>query len=137
MIYIKKDNTNAVVLTLSEVSSLINPNYLFEFIYQANLDPVALYFTTTDESLAKDRYNLFNIIENTTGSTTGGTSVALSLMAGQYKYNVYESTASTLTVSATTGIIIETGRMVVDDINQTQVNQIIPTQNNTINNIYN
>lgn len=137
MIYITKDNINPVVLTLSETNSIANPHYLFEFIYEANLTPEPIYFTTDDESLAINRYNLFNIEESSTGSTSGGTSVSLSLMAGQYTYNVYVSSASTLSVSATTGSVIETGRMVVDDVtNSTYQSQVIPQQNNTTNNIY-
>lgn len=136
MIYIQKNNSNNVVLTLSESSSLTNPFYLFEFIYEANLTPNNIYFTTADTSLAVDRYNLFVINENVSGSTTGGTSTALSLSSGQYKYNVYEASASTLSISATTGRIIETGRMIVDDITEQYINQIIPQQNNTTPNIY-
>lgn len=137
MIYIQKNTTNNVVLTLTEKSNLVNPNYLFEFTNQFNDNPVTIYYTTTDASLAKQRYNLFNIEENVTGSTTGGTSVAMSLMAGQYVYNVYESSASTLSVSATTGVIVETGRMVVSDLDLSFIDEVIPTQNNPINNIYN
>lgn len=136
MIYIEKNKANKIVLTLSESSSLINPNYLFEFINEFNDNPVTIYYSATDDSLAKNRYNLFDLVENVSGSTTGGTNVALSLMAGQYKYNVYESSASTLSVSATTGTIIETGRMVVSDINFNFIQEVIPSQNNTTNNIY-
>lgn len=136
MIYIKKNTTNNVVLTLSESSSLASPSYLFEFIYEANLTPNNIYFTTTDTSLAVDRYNLFVITEDVSGSTTGGTSTALSLMGGQYYYNVYEASASTLSISGTTGRIIETGRMVVDDITDQYINQVIPNNNNTTPNIY-
>jgi hypothetical protein len=111
MIYIEKSSINKFVLTLTESSQLVDPFYLFEF--KADFDPTRepIYFTTDDESLSTCRYNLFTLEENSSGSTTGGTSVALSLEAGQYRYNVYESTASTLSVSATTGTIIETGRM--------------------------
>lgn len=136
MIYIKKNEINPVVLTLTESSNLTSPFYLFEFTPEFNLEPVSIYFTTDDESLAPNRYNLFNIVESSTGSTTGGTSVSLSLMAGQYDYNVYEASASTLSISATTGVIIETGRMVVDDTTGVYTDQVIPNQNNTNTNVY-
>lgn len=136
MIYLIKDTINPVVLTLNELSTITSPYYLFEFIYEANLTPEPIYYTTNDETLAPNRYNLFNIEESSTGSTSGGTSVALSLMSGQYTYNVYQSSASTLSVSATTGGIIETGRMVVADLTGQYINQVIPSQNNTTNNIY-
>lgn len=137
-IYLKKDYTNRFVLTLSEFSSLSNPNYLFVFENIYNKDSVPVYFTTPDISSYKSRYNLFQLIENSSGSTTGGTSVALSLMPGQYDYTVYESSASTLSISATTGVIIEAGRMVVDDVstNDTYIDEVIPTQNNNSPSIY-
>jgi hypothetical protein len=109
------------VLTLSESSSLTNPFYLFQFTnnWQIEETPTSIFFTTPDTSNYRERYNLFEITESLTGSTTGGTSVSLSLVNGQYDYNVYESSASTLSISATTGVIIESGRMVVGDIIQT------------------
>lgn len=121
MIYISKNSLNNVVLTLSESSTLNNPFYLFQFTNDWNVEenPTSIFFTTPDTSLYTERYNLFQITESTTGSTTGGTSVSLSLTNGQYNYNVYESSASTLSISATTGVIIESGRMVVGDVIQT------------------
>lgn len=136
MIYIKKNQINPVVLTLCESSRLSNPHYLFEFVQEWNPKSTPIYFSTNDESLAKIRYNLFNITESFSGSTTGGTNVVLSLMAGQYKYNIYESSASTLSLSATTKQIIETGRMVVDDLSNQFINQINPEINNKTINIY-
>lgn len=136
MIYIEKNKENKIVLTLCESSILIDPFYLFEFKNEFNNNPEVIYWTAPDESTAKGRYNLFTLNESTSGSTTGGTSNTLSLMGGQYQYNVYESSASTLSVSATTGVIIETGRMVVDDISGSFEQQIIPSQNNPNKNIY-
>jgi len=137
-IYLKKDFTNRVVLTLNESSTLSNPNYLFVFENNYNVNSVPVYFTTDDMSNSVCRYNLFEIIENVTGSTTGGTSVVISLMPGQYTYNVYEASASTLSISATTGVIIQTGRMTVDDTsaNDTYINEVIPNQNNDSPSIY-
>lgn len=121
MIYISKNTLNNVVLTLNESSTLSNPFYLFQFTNDWNVEenPTSIFFTTPDVSNFTERYNLFEITESVTGSTTGGTSVALSLVNGQYNYNVYESSASTLSISATTGTVIESGRMVVGDIIQT------------------
>lgn len=130
MIYITKNTTNKVVLTLSENSSLTNPYYLFVFTNEYNDNPNSIYFTAPDASLATNRYNLFNIIENASGSTSGGTNVTLNLIPGQYNYYVYESTGSTLSVAATTGIVIESGRMIVDGPSSTD-DDVDPTQNNT------
>jgi hypothetical protein len=130
MIYIEKNTINKFVLTLTESSQLVDPFYLFQFNADFNPAKEPIYFTTLDESLSTCRYNLFTLEENTTGSTSGGTSVALSLEAGQYRYNVYESEVETLEISETTGRIIETGRLTVAFTGGTQ--QQITNFNNNI-----
>jgi hypothetical protein len=126
MIYLERNTINKVVLTLSETSTLVNPYYLFQFIPEFT-EKDSILFTTDDLSPATFRYNLFDIELSSTGSTSGGTNVALNLVPGQYQYKVYESTGQTLTISATTGNVVESGRMVVD----------IPVQNSyQTNNIY-
>ena len=116
MIYITKNTNNKIVLTLCETSRLTNPFYLFEFTNEYILESNPIYFTTPNLSSNQQRYDLFNLIESVIGSTTGGNDVALSLTSGQYRYNVYEASALTLSISATTGQIIETGRMIVESI---------------------
>lgn len=131
MIYILKNFTNRVILTLSETSTLTAPNYLFVFENEYQLETQPIFWSQTDTSTFTNRYNEFELIESSTGSTSGGTAVELSLISGQYSYTVYESSTPTLSISATTGRIIEQGRMVV---------AIDPSQNetitNTINDIY-
>ncbi len=112
MIYIKKNEINNFVLTLTENSRIQNPNFLFEFKNEFILGSTPIYFSTPDLSNYPNRYNQFELNETTSGSTTGGTG-SLSLLSGQYEYTVYESSASTLSISATTGRIIEVGRMIV------------------------
>ncbi len=112
MINLQKDTANTVILELTSVSTLLNPYYLFEAIN--DMQPTNItYFTGTDLSTYKCRYNRFTITE--TGTTyvnlTGGT---INLITGSYKYNIYEASASTLSVSATTGSIISTGKLIVD-----------------------
>lgn len=118
MIYIAKNSLNNIVLTLTESSSLSSPYYLFEFIsdWQLGDNKTSLFFTTPDVSLFQDRYNLFHLYESPTGSTSGGINLPLNLENGQYSYNVYESSAQTISISATTGVVIESGRMVVGDV---------------------
>lgn len=126
MIFIDRNTTNKFVLTLSESSSLLSPNYLFKFQSDWDLDGSnIIWYATADESNYKDRYNLFSLEESSTGSTTGGTSVPLYLKQGQYSYSVYESSASTLSVSATTGVVLESGRMIVGDFITDLNNDII------------
>lgn len=130
MIYIQKNSVNNFVLTLNENSHLSNPTYLFEFTNEYIINSTPIYWTQIDTSSYPNRYNLFELTENESGSTTGGTQNELSLISGQYKYNIYEATGSTLSVSATTGRIVESGRMVVAEEN------IITTITNNPNSIY-
>lgn len=113
MIYIEKNKTNKVVLTLSEKSKLNSPFYLFSFSNDYIIDSNDILFTTPDISSYPNRYNMFSITEIDSGSTEGGVDIHLSLISGQYTYTIYESLTETLDINSTTGIIIETGRMVV------------------------
>ena len=110
---------NSVILTLAEKSLLTNPNYMFVFQNEYNINSNGITFSTPDISSYTNRYNQFVITESATASTIGGYDVPLSLISGQYSYSVYESLEPTLNILDTTGRIIETGRMVIsgDDDN--------------------
>lgn len=116
MIYIEKDKTNKFVLTLTEVSKLQNPFYIFVFKNEFILDSDQIIFSTPDISGHTNRFNLFQLIESEQGSTTGGYDEALNLVAGQWSYTVYEADIQTLDLSQTTGTILEEGRMIVNGI---------------------
>lgn len=103
MIYISKGEVNSIVLTLTEVSTLSNPYYLFVFENEMNTISQPILFTTADISTWKERFNLFLLDEP----------VDVVLVKGQYKYEVYESTIPPTDISDTTGVVIEEGRMVV------------------------
>ena len=103
MIYLEQGEINKVILTLSEVSTLANPFYLFVFTNEMDTTSTPVLFTTLDTSAYTNRYNLFLIDEPT----------ELTLTKGQYIYEVYESTIIPVTIEDTTGIVIEEGRMVV------------------------
>jgi len=107
MIYIEKGEENKIVLTLTENSTLSNPNYLFVFEneYDTTVSPIELYLP--DTSTATDRYNLFTLTE---GSATGDD---VELTRGQFTYTIYEAVGVPSTVSDTTGDVVEEGRMVV------------------------
>lgn len=135
-IYIKKNEVNRFVLTLNENSLLSNPNYLFIFKNTYNLSSTDIPFTTPNLSNYNCRFDLFELTENVTGSTVGGDDIALSLMSGQYTYEVYESLLPTLIIGDTTGRVISSGRMTVDDTLGSFSNEVIPTQNNNNNSIY-
>lgn len=114
MMYINKNTSNDVILELTSVSSLLSPNYLFKLTQDTDVSNIT-YFTGTDLSTFKCRYNRFEVIE--TGTTyVNLTASTVNLRSGSYRYDVYESTASTLSVSATTGTIISTGKAIVNGI---------------------
>jgi hypothetical protein len=104
MIYIDKGEVNSIVLTLTEVSTLSNPYYLFVFENEMNTTEDPILFTTLDMSDWKERFNLFLLDEP----------VDVTLVKGQYRYQVYESGIYPPTsIQDTTGVVIEEGRMVV------------------------
>ena len=103
MIYINKDEVNNIVLTLSEVSSLSNPFYLFVFQNEMNPESEPILFSTPDISTYPERFNQFLLDEP----------VDVTLIKGQYSYSVYESINAPTEIEDTTGIVIEDGRMVV------------------------
>lgn len=106
MIYINKGEANTIVLTLTENSSLSAPFYLFVFEneFETDVEPIELYLP--DTSTATNRYNSFTLTE---GSGTGDD---VELVKGQYTYKVYEAATQPSTITDTTEIVIEEGRMV-------------------------
>lgn len=115
MINLNKNSNNVVVLTLTEKSTLLNPNYLFSFSSTTDYDNV-VNFIATDTSTYKSRYNQFNIIESGTTFTnlTGGT---INLNPnGMWDYTIYEQTSPTnLFLSGTTGVV-EVGKVIVNGV---------------------
>lgn len=110
MIVINKNQSNTVILELTTFSQLIDPTYLFEFINGINPNSIT-YFTAEDQSGYKCRYNRFDIIEDPIAIPLSG---QVTLRSGQYTYNVYEATGVTLSVSATTGRVLSTGKVQVN-----------------------
>ena len=111
MIYIDKGEVNSIVLTLTEVSTLSNPYYLFVFENEMDVTDAPILFTTADISTWKERFNMFLLDEP----------VDVILVKGQYRYQVYESTIPPTSILDTTGIVIEEGRMVVSGAIQNSI----------------
>jgi len=116
MIVLNKNQSNTIILELNSFSTLIEPYYLFEFVSGIYSNSVT-YFTAEDESGYKCRYNRFDIIENDISIPLSG---QVSLRTGQYVVNIYEATASTISVSATTGRIIQTVKAQVNGVDNIQ-----------------
>lgn len=106
MIYIDKGEINTFALTLSEVTTLVNPYYLFVFEGDYNTATEPILWVGTDTSNWPQRYNLFTLEEG----------VDVTLIKGQYTYSVYESNTP-IVIDENTNIndfnLIEEGRMVV------------------------
>ena len=103
MIYIKKDEVNQIILTLTEVSTIPNPYYLFVFQNEMDKLSTPITFYTADLSAYPERFNQFELDEP----------VDLELIKGQYTYSIYESYITPPTIANSTGVVIEEGRMVV------------------------
>lgn len=107
MIYIEKGQVNTFALTLSEVTTLVDPFYLFVFEDEFNtaVDPIP--WEGVDTSDYPYRYNLFTMEEG----------VDLDLVKGQYTYKVYESPIAVDINTNTDNLnLIEEGRMVVSGV---------------------
>ena len=101
MIYLEKDSTNSFVLTLTEVTTLSNAYYLFEFEDEFNTTSNPIYWQGADTSLWPSRFNLFTIEDP----------ADIDFIKGQYRYKVYESSSPTLDPIGLN--MIEEGRLVV------------------------
>jgi hypothetical protein len=136
MIYINKNATNIIDVTLTEASKLAAPFFLFEFTpeFERVENPTSIYFTGPDLSAYPQRINLFELVEGENGNEDeangfeeleeGG--AHLKLKRGQYSYKVYESETETLDPQETTGRILEQGRLVVE----TEIDEEDEGQNN-------
>jgi len=106
MIYIEKGEINTFALTLNEVTTIVDPFYLFVFEGEFNTASEPILWAGLDTSNFPTRYNLFTLEEG----------VDLELIRGQYTYSVYESPVQIIVDENTTtnGLnLIETGRLVV------------------------
>jgi len=106
MIYIEKGEINTFALTLSEVTTLVDPFYLFVFEGEFNTATEPVLWAGVDTSNFPTRYNLFTLEEG----------VDLELTRGQYTYSVYESDEEIIVDenTNTNGLnLIEEGRLVV------------------------
>lgn len=106
MIYLEQGEINTFALTLSEVTTLVDPFYLFVFEGEYNTAVEPIYWVGTDTSNWPQRYNLFTLEEG----------IDVTLIKGQYTYSVYES-AIDIVIDENTNTdnlnLIEEGRLVV------------------------
>ena len=124
MVRFLKNNTNNVVVTLTENSTVTNPIYLFMFTNQTSNVPY--YFIATDTSSYKTRYNKFSVIEKVAANTLNG-EVTLGFN-GFYNYTVYQ-TSLTNTSGLTTAI--DAVPFITKSVEVGVVNVVLDTITNT------
>lgn len=106
MFKLKQNTENTVVMTVNENSAISNPYYILSLTNQTTKKTTNLSINNTSNY---DRYDCFGI--TLTGSTYADpeNSIISLHVNGMYDYKVYESTGSTLHISATTGEVLEQG----------------------------
>lgn len=97
-----------MVVTLYEKQTLTNPYYIFRFVKQVTNEEKI--FRAADTSSYTERYNKFLIELNTTEDLTQG---VVNLGEGQWQYEVYESSTTTLSVQGLNKL--ENGICIVTD----------------------
>ncbi len=112
MILLNQDTVNTSIFTLSELTTISNPYYLFEF--KSENTNISKIFTGLDVSTNKDLYNEFSI-ELTSGVEDLTNSVIKLPVKGYYTYNVYSMvTEGNLDINNVTELV-ESGKVYVDD----------------------
>jgi len=131
MIIINKNSINTLALTLLEKSEYPNDYTYNLFVIENAETGEEKIFTGVKYSSDNIRYEKFYITESGTTENLLDGLINITGNTAQFNYKVYESltsfSANTLAVSATTGTIIEQGRLLVKGIQN---------NNNTINDIY-
>lgn len=130
MIYLIKGTSSNVALTLNENLQFGTSSFLFEFINdQSNVSKI---FSATDISPATNRYNQFTITDN---STENPYNAQMNFQTGFHRYTVYEMPqAATTSFSPTASIgILETGKVLVKDLTDTDITVITPSSLNDTN----
>lgn len=109
MITINRGETNTVILTLSEKTTIEDAVYLFEFINDQS--GKTKYFIAQDISTNKIRFNQFVIEENNTESLLTGV-VKLDQL-DYWKYTIREQESTTNLDPDLSGGIVEIGKVLV------------------------
>jgi hypothetical protein len=112
---INKNALNTVIVTASERSELTNPYYLIVFTNKFNTSGNQnTSVSVMDSATPNIRYNMFEITET---SNPNGLNAEVELDAGEWSYNIYESLNQTLNAANTTGRVLQTGFIIVEDGN--------------------
>ena len=99
MLKIQKNGTTPLVVTVTELTTIPNPNYLFEFIHEQSFHTSSCILTNV--SLGIPRFDEFVLID--------GVDVSF-IYDGFYIYNIYQQTSSTNLNPIFSQGLVETGR---------------------------
>lgn len=131
MIIINKNSINTVALTLLEKSEFPQQYTYNLFVFENAETGEEKVFTGVKYTSDNIRYEKFYITESATTENLLDGLINITGNTAQWNYKIYESltsfSADTLSISATTGNVIEQGRVLVKGIQN---------NNNTINNVY-
>lgn len=105
-----KNQVNNVVLTLSERSQLLNPWFLIVFTNKFYTSDVVQSCSLQNGVAPNIRYDLLIIEEKISPNALIG---EISLIEGEWDYQVFESSTQTLDVNGTTGRILQKGFLIV------------------------
>ena len=101
MLLLKQSETNKVVISLSQLVTIANPNFLFSFLHQQKREYFNFYLTAESRS---DRFDLFllNLPED------------VDLPKGNFMYSIYESEDETTTTDGKTLLVKGKAEVVTD-----------------------
>ena len=106
---IQKGELNNVVLTLSEMSRVSNPWFLFVFTNKFSTSEVTALCSV--QSIGTTiRYDLLEINEKPSPNPLLG---EVYLIEGEWSYEVYESSTQTINTNDTTGRVLQRGFIIV------------------------
>ncbi len=109
-----KNQSNTLILTLTEKITLTDPNFLIEIFSKQNHDSTIARLSG-DSTTNITRFNDFTLTESPTEDLETG---VVNLIPGEYNYFIWQTSASTLFLSAATSIV-ESGPLVVVGTGQT------------------
>jgi hypothetical protein len=113
MILLKKDETNIIALTLTELSELIDPYWVIEFKPDL-LDAPAYVVVAPDDSPFPRRWNRLTLIDTNVTGSPDPYAGEIDLPTGWGTYKVYESMIPTIDIEQTTERVIEEGKYWVE-----------------------
>lgn len=120
MLRILRNGTTAVVVTVTELTTISNPEYLFEFIEEQT--DAKVYAIISDISTATTRFNEFSIQDGVT--VTFPTD-------GFYSYNIYEQANGSGNLDPDGLTRVETGRAHVYVVDASRI-EYISSETNSV-----